>query len=92
MKYYSLGTNQYSGVLTNLGIIDLPAGTGELTDYFIMTPPPPNKLLKINCGVAGFGDKLVLSFGNITQSMEFEEKFLLFLKDQNIIIEQETKE
>ncbi|MGM0622364.1 MAG: hypothetical protein ACQETJ_15020 [Bacteroidota bacterium] len=90
MKYYSLGTSQYSGVLTNLGKIDFPAETGKLIDYFIMTPPPPNKLLKINCGVAGFGDKLVLSFGNITQSLEFEERFLQFLSDQNITIEQKT--
>ena len=91
MKYYSLGTNQYSGVFTNLGKIDLPVETGRMVDYFIMIPPPPNKMLKINCGAAGFGDKLVLSFGNITQSLEFEEKFLKFLKDRNITIERETK-
>jgi NRPS condensation-like uncharacterized protein len=87
IKYYSLGTSQYSGVLTNLGKIDLPVETGNLIDYFIMTPPPPNKMLKINCGVAGFGEKLTLSFGNITQSREFEERFLQFLSGQNISAE-----
>jgi len=92
MKYYSLGTNQYSGVLTNLGKIDLPDETGMLIDYFVITPPPPNKKLKINCGVTGFGDKLVLSFGNMTQSLEFEEKFLHFLSDHNIEVEWETNE
>jgi len=47
--------------------------------------------LKINCGIAGFGDKLVLSFGNITTSVEFEEKFLQFLRDQNISVEWKKK-
>jgi NRPS condensation-like uncharacterized protein len=87
IKYYSLGTSQYSGVLTNLGKIELPVETGRLIDYFIMTPPPPNKMLKINCGVAGFGGKLTLSFGNITQSREFEERVLQFLSGQNISAE-----
>jgi len=87
MKYYSLGTSQYSGVLTNLGKIEIPDETGNLIDYIIMTPPPPNKMLKINCGVAGYGKKLTLSFGNITQSGEFEEKFLQFLSGQNISAE-----
>lgn len=87
LKYYSLGTSQYSGVITNLGKIDLPGETAGLIDYFIMTPPPPNKMLKISCGVAGFGNKLTLSFGNSTRSQEFEEKFLQFLRNQNISFE-----
>jgi NRPS condensation-like uncharacterized protein len=90
MKYYSLGTSQYSGVITNLGKIDLPRETVTMIDYFIMTPPPPNKMLKVNCGVAGFGGKLVLSFCNITQSQEFEEKFLQYLRDQNITVKMES--
>lgn len=87
MKYYSLGTSQYSGVITNLGKIELPAETSKFFDYFIMTPPPPNKMLKISCGVIGFGDKLVLSFANITNSKKFEEKFLQFMNEQNIDVE-----
>jgi len=86
LKYYSLGTNQYSGVITNLGKINLPPETAKLTDYFIFTPPPPNKMLKINCGIIGFEDKLVMSFGNITQSKKLEEKMLNFLKDEGINI------
>jgi NRPS condensation-like uncharacterized protein len=87
LKYYSLGTSQYSGVITNLGKIELSSETASLIDYFIMTPPPPNKMLKINCGVAGFGEKLILSFGNVTQSQDFEKRFLQFLKDNNISAE-----
>jgi NRPS condensation-like uncharacterized protein len=44
-------------------------------------------MLKISCGVAGFGNKLTLSFGNSTRSQEFEEKFLQFLRNQNISFE-----
>ena len=74
-----------------MGKIQLPPETSELIDYFIVIPPPPNKMLKINCGVVGFGDKLVLSFGNITKSMDFENKFKGFLQSQGICIETETK-
>ncbi|MFW6370872.1 MAG: hypothetical protein ACOC10_06665 [Bacteroidota bacterium] len=90
LKYYSLGTSQYSGVITNLGKIELPPEAEKMIDYFIMTPPPPNKMLKVSCGVAGFGGKLVLSFGNVTQSKAFEEKFIQFISSQNITIKLES--
>ncbi len=84
LKYYSLGTSQYSGVITNLGKVKLPPETEKLTDYFIFIPPPPNKMLKINCGIIGFRDKLVMSFGNITRSEELEEKIIDFLKNEGV--------
>jgi len=83
-KYYSLGISQYSGVLTNLGKVKFPSEISKSIEYFVLTPPPPNKILKINCGVIGFNDNLVLSFGNITKSKEFERKFLKFLVQQGI--------
>lgn len=82
--YYTLGINQYSGVFTNLGKVELPKELNELIDYFALTAPPPHKKLKINCGVIGFNDNLVLSFGNVTKSKEFEKKFLKFLVQQGI--------
>ena len=92
MKYNALGPGQYSGVITNLGKIELPPETSDRVDYFMMTPPPPNKMLKINCGIIGFGDKLVLSFGNITNSKAFEEKFLQFMRDRNIEVKLEENQ
>lgn len=83
-KYYSLGTSQYSGVVTNLGMVKLPDEVSKLIDYFYVVAPPPNKMLKINCGIIGFDDKLVLTFGNVTKSKEFEEKFKNFLQNQGI--------
>lgn len=87
MKYYSLGPVQYSGVLTNIGKVTLPEEAGAMLDHFLITPPPPNKLLKVSCGAAGFGDKMVICFGNITHSHEFEEKYLQFIRDQMIAVE-----
>ncbi|MGM0375186.1 MAG: hypothetical protein ACQEQ0_00225 [Bacteroidota bacterium] len=88
-KHNSLGTSQYSGVVTNLGKARLPSETEAMIDRFILTAPPPNKMLKITCAVIGFNDKLALSFGNVTTSDEFEKKFLDFLRSQHIQAESE---
>ncbi len=89
IKFNSLGTSQYSGVVTNLGKVKLPEEIENMIDYFVLTAPPPNKMLKISCAAIGFRDKLVLSFGNITSSSEFEERFLEFIKSQNISVKPE---
>jgi NRPS condensation-like uncharacterized protein len=83
-KFYSMGANQYSGVLTNIGKANISPEIDDKIEYFIFTPPPPNKKLKINCGVIGFNDHLILSFGNITCSKEFERRYLQFFTAQGI--------
>ncbi|MDM8160655.1 hypothetical protein QUH73_12585 [Labilibaculum sp. K2S] len=83
-KYYAEGANQFSGVVTNLGNTKVPDAIADQINYFVITPPPPNKKVKINCGVIGYKDKLVLSFGNISNSKEFERRFLRFLVEQNV--------
>jgi NRPS condensation-like uncharacterized protein len=89
-KYYSQGANQYSGVMTNLGKIELPADLMDKIGYFVFIPPPPNKKLKINCGVIGFKDKLVITFGNITDSNDLEKKFFRFLAGEGIHVKLKT--
>ena len=86
LKYihYSRGPRQYSGVLTNLGKVTLPSEISEFVDYLIFTPPPPSKRIKVSCGIIGFNENLVLSFGNITQVKELEEKFIKFLASEGI--------
>eukprot|EP01029_Cantina_marsupialis_P003287 TRINITY_DN1310_c0_g3_i1.p1 TRINITY_DN1310_c0_g3~~TRINITY_DN1310_c0_g3_i1.p1 ORF type:complete len:435 (+),score=1.42 TRINITY_DN1310_c0_g3_i1:14-1318(+) len=91
IKYYSEGANQYSGVVTNLGKVELPHSIRNKVDFFAITPPPPNKKLKLNCGVIGYGNKLVLSFGNISKSKKFEQKFLHFLSLQGINVKLKNK-
>jgi NRPS condensation-like uncharacterized protein len=85
MIYSIAGTSQYSGVITNLGRVTLgPAD--KLIDHFVFVPPPPNKTLRVNCGVLGFDDTLVISFGNITRSKELEKEFFRFLVKQGIAV------
>lgn len=83
-KFYAIGTSRYSGVVTNLGKISFAGEINNLIDNFKFIPPPPNKILKVNCGFVGFKNKIVLCFGNITLSNQLEETFLKFLSDENI--------
>lgn len=83
-KLYLQGTSKYSGVLTNLGKIDFSPEINKLIKRIVFIPPPPSKLIKVNCGVTGFGNELVCSFGNITVSRELEKFFFSFLIKQGI--------
>jgi NRPS condensation-like uncharacterized protein len=83
-RLYSVATAQYSGVVTNLGNINLTPSINKMINKFIFIPPPPNKTLKVNCAVAGFDNNLVITFGNITASKELERQFLTFLTSQGI--------
>ena len=83
--YRIAGTSRYSGVITNLGKVTL-GEADKLIDHFIFIPPPPNKTLKVNCGVLGFDNSLILSFGNITKSRELEREFLTFLVRQGVAV------
>ena len=82
--FYALGTGRYSGVVTNLGNVNLPPEISDLIDKFIFVPPPPSKKLKVNCGVIGFGNKLMLCFGNVTSSDTLEKKFGEFLRKEGL--------
>jgi NRPS condensation-like uncharacterized protein len=82
--FYEKETTRYSGIVTNLGRVNLQGNLNELIDHFSVAPPPPNEIQKVGCGVIGFGNKLVLSFSNITDSKELEQKILSFLTGQGI--------
>ncbi|MDQ4141295.1 MAG: hypothetical protein M3142_12330 [Bacteroidota bacterium] len=83
-RLYAWATSGYSGVITNLGKVNLTPEMNNLIKRFVFIPPPPNKILKVNCGVVGFDNNLVLSFGNITTSKEMEQHFFTFLTSQGI--------
>lgn len=89
-KVYLFGTSRYSGVVTNLGKISFPEEINALVDQVVFIPPPPSKLLKVNCGVAGFDNKLILSFANISTSDALERQFLRFLSREGIEVSTEN--
>lgn len=84
LTYTIAGTSLYSGVITNLGKVSLGQEADAHIDHFVFIAPPPNKALRVNCGVLGFGGSLVMSFGNITRSKEFEREFFRFLVKEGI--------
>ncbi len=86
---YALGVSRYSGVVSNLGRVELPPEISPLVDKFIFIPPPPSKKLRVNCGVAGFDNKLMLSFANITVSDAVEQRFLEFFSSEGIPVKVE---
>lgn len=88
-RLYTQATAQYSGVVTNLGNIDLSPEVNSRINKFIFIPPPPNKTLKVNCAVVGFDNKLVITFGNTTVSRELERHFFTFLTSQDIPVKLE---
>ena len=84
LTYSIAGPSRYSGVITNLGKASLGEEADKHIDHFVFIPPPPNKALRVNCGVVGFADSLLISFGNITESKELEREFFRFLVNEGI--------
>jgi NRPS condensation-like uncharacterized protein len=82
--YYAMGSTQYSGTFTNMGAIHFPEQMAEQIDCLLLTPPPPNKLIKMGCGVICLNDKLVISFCGIVKTKEFEKKYIEFLVKEGI--------
>lgn len=82
--YRRLGSNQCSGILTNLGMVKLPAEMEELIDSFELVPTPPNTHVKVNCAMVTFRNQLRLNFGNISRSTRFEMYFLKHLTESGI--------
>ena len=82
--YKRLGSNQCSGILTNLGRVKLPEEMGNLIDAFEVVPTPPNTHVKISCAMVTFKNQLRLDFGNISRSTSFEMHFLKYLTESGI--------
>jgi NRPS condensation-like uncharacterized protein len=82
--YRRMGKRQCSGILTNLGVVTLPEEMAELIESFELVPTPPNKNVRISCGMVSFNNKLRLNFGNISTSTRLEKYFLEHFTESGI--------
>jgi len=86
LMFKNSGPRLYSGVLTNLGPINIPADYEKFIQRFRFIPPPPDPSIKVNSALISYQDSLVLSFGNQSSSTKFEQEFLRFLKHEGLKI------
>jgi NRPS condensation-like uncharacterized protein len=84
MAYHTYGSGLNTGVLTNLGNLKLPPEMAMHAEAFTIIPPPPNKKIKINCGVASYGEKMRITFASIAATRELEKGFFRFLSSEGI--------
>jgi NRPS condensation-like uncharacterized protein len=84
MAYNRLGISQYSGVLTNIGKIDITPEGEKILDGILVVPPPPHHKIKVSCGVASIGNNTVITFGSVTNNCSLEKTFISYLTARNI--------
>jgi NRPS condensation-like uncharacterized protein len=82
--YRRLGSNQCSGIMTNLGSARLPPEMEELIESIELVPTPPNTHVRISAAMVSFRDKLHINFSNISDSTTFEMYFLKILSEAGI--------
>jgi len=83
LAYKKFGDNLYSGFLTNLGKITLPeVMAGQVEE--IRFVPPRNPITKVNCGITGYKDNLMITFGRQVNEPEVERIFFTKLQAMGI--------
>jgi NRPS condensation-like uncharacterized protein len=84
INHRTMGCSQYSGVLSNLGMVRFPASMIAHIESLMVISPPPNKMIRVSCGMLGFNEQITITFGNITRSRELEKNFFRFLTGEKI--------
>jgi len=82
--YKGLASKRWTGMVTNLGLVSLPAEMEDMVDYIELIPPPPNSKVKVCNALVSYKDKFRISFCNITQSNELERHILMHLSEAGI--------
>lgn len=82
--YRSLASRRWSGIVTNLGVVRLPAAMEEFVDSFEIIPPPPNRQVKVSCALVSYRKTMRLTFINITKCNELEHNIIRHFSNAGI--------
>ncbi len=82
--YKGFASKRFTGLVTNLGRVNLPEEMEEMIESFGFIPPPPNTKIKAVSALISYKDKLRICFLNITQSHELERQIFKHLSDAGI--------
>ena len=81
--YAFRGENQYSGSMSNLGVVKFPADMenfiNEVSCYLA-----PNSINPTNCGAVCYKDKLIITFTRTIKESHLEKEFFSFLVKQGL--------
>jgi hypothetical protein len=81
--YRRLSDRIYSGVLSNLGIVDLPEEMVPHVESFGMLIAP-SQAIKKTCTVLSYGDRLSATFSSIVETREVERLFFTTLVSRGV--------
>jgi NRPS condensation-like uncharacterized protein len=81
--YFNKGIKIASGILSNLGKINLPLELEEHIQRFEFINSP-NHILKVTSGIVGYKNKIIISFGSYLQETDLEREFFTHLSKQGI--------
>jgi hypothetical protein len=78
-----LGERLYSGVLTNIGRIDVPEEIiPHVSEFGLMLGPNPS--MKSSCAVLSYKDNLSISLGSVIESRETERLFFSHITGEGV--------
>ncbi len=81
-----LGIRQFSGIITNLGKIDISETGSDVLNQIYIIPPPPHSKIKVSCGVTSLGKNTIITFGSVTDDNSLQQEFVRFLTSEGIYV------
>ena len=80
--YY--GERGYTSGFSNLGVFEIEESYSGYIQRVEMTPPPSKRCIT-KVGMIGFGDKVCVTFGNLSANTDLEKFYFSYLRKNGII-------